>query len=92
MMNANIPFVQNAPEARPFVTPTRVAERDAWVRAARGRNHRMLTYRKWAREDYAAGNIGKAMQWAKEARKQRMSALNALSWARLEATYCNDHN
>lgn len=84
---------QAVPElSRPHVTPTRVAERDAWVRAARGRNRRAVQYRKWALESYKAGRMVDWNRYAKAARQQRQSALEALSHARLEATYVRDNS
>lgn len=71
----------------PFVTRDHVAEKRAWVRAARGRHHRFLSYRKWAEEAASVGRLEDYRRYSAEAKRQREAAYEALSFARLEAAY-----
>jgi hypothetical protein len=71
----------------PFVTRDHKAEKDAWVRLARGRMHRSIEYRRWALEAAAAGKLDKYREYRAEARRAHDGAWNALTFARLEASY-----
>jgi hypothetical protein len=71
----------------PFVTRDHVAEKEAWARLARGRNRRAVTYRKWAIEAARDGNLAAYRKYSVMAGTSRKDALNALSFARLEAAY-----
>ena len=74
-------------ETRPFVTADHVAEKVSWVAAARGRNRRALGYRRWATESELAGRLGDYRRYRDEAARQQKAAWDALSRARLEASY-----
>lgn len=73
--------------AQPFVTRDHVAEKNAFVALARGRNRRAVTYRKWAEEAAEAGRLDDYRRYRDMAHKSRWQALNSLSFARLEAAY-----
>jgi hypothetical protein len=70
-----------------FVTRDHVAEKNAWVRAARGRHRRFIGYRKWAEEAERVGRLEDYRRYSAEAKRQRAAAYEALSFARLEASY-----
>lgn len=73
--------------ASPFVTHDHVAEKIAFVALARGRNRRAVMYRKWAGEAEKAGDLDGYRRWSALSDKSRIDALNALSFARLEASH-----
>lgn len=70
-----------------FVTRDHSAEKEAWVAAARGRSRRAVLYSKWAAMAERTGHLGDYRRYRDEARRQREAAWDALSFARLEASY-----
>lgn len=73
--------------SQPFVTRDHVAEKNAFVRLARGRMRRAIGYRKWALEARAEGKRQMASEYNAESRRQIKRAWDAMSFARLEASY-----
>lgn len=70
-----------------FVTPDHAAEKAAFARLALGRSRRAVTYRKWAEDAARVGRMDDYRRFSEEAKRQRAGAWNALSFARLEASY-----
>ena len=70
-----------------FVTHDRVAEKEAWVCAARGRMRRAILYRKHAEDYERAGRLEDYRRCKAEAEKSAKRAWDALSLARLQKTY-----